>query len=163
MVATTTLEEHQNSTSQSTWRTYSQPLQIILQTFSGLSDKDDGFWQKSVAFFERQTFAPGTILYSSGDAANGFYILEKGILKAKYGLPQGTFSEVIVAGATCGELPFFSSTLRTSTTIAERECVAWVLGNDKWSDMQEREPGIAQELFKISLKLTSERMDAITK
>ena len=159
-VATTTLEEHQSSTN---YGLHDQPLQLILQTFSALSDKDDDFWQTSVSFFEKRSFAAGTVLYNSGDVPDGFYLLERGLLKAKYGLPQGTFSEVIVAGATCGELPFFSSTLRTSTTIAETDCIAWVLDNEKWSEMQEQKPEVVQELLKIGLKLTSERMDAITK
>ena len=98
-----------------------------------------------------------------GEAADGFYILESGMLKAKYDLPQGNYSELIVAGTTCGELPFFSSTVRTSTTHAERDCVTWMLSQEKWTTMQEKHPAISQEMLKVSLKLTSERMDAITK
>lgn len=68
-----------------------------------------------------------------------------------------------MAGTTCGELPFFSSTNRTATTYAERDCVTWMLDDEKWQELQRDHPAIAQELLKISLKLTSERMDAITK
>lgn len=85
------------------------------------------------------------------------------MLKAEYVLRQGKFSEFIVAGTTCGELPFFSGTNRTSTTSADADCVAWVLDEERWNDLQKEQPEIAQELLKISLKLTSERMDAITK
>lgn len=145
------------------WRKHSQPLQLILQTFASVSDEDESFWKGIVPFFKRKVFADGTILYRSGDQAGGFYILESGILKAKYTLPQGTFSEVIVAGATCGELPFFSETLRTSTTSAERDSVTWVLDSSDWKSIQDNKPEIAQELLKISLKLTSERMHTITK
>lgn len=96
--------------------------------------------------------------------ADGFFLLESGMLKAEYILPQlGKFSELIVEGTTCGELPFFSGTKRTSTTSAERDCVTWMLSQEKWEELQRTQPDIAQELLKISLKLTSERMDAITK
>jgi SulP family sulfate permease len=160
--ATQTLENQYN-TPQRNWSRYKQPLQLILQTFSSLSSKDENFWRKSIPYFVRQEFAAGTVIYSTGDKPNGFYLLEVGMLKAKYRLPQGTFSEVIVAGATCGELPFFSETERTSTTFAERDCVTFVLDAENWARMQKEQADIAHELLKISLKLTSERMDAITK
>lgn len=85
------------------------------------------------------------------------------MLKGEYKLQQGKFSELIVAGTTCGELPFFSGTNRTSTTTAETDCVTWMLDEENWEHLQETQSDVAQELLKISLKLTSERMDAITK
>ena len=116
-----------------------------------------------MGYFECMEFKEGTVLYHVGDTAHEFYLLQKGILKAHYDLPQGSYSELIVAGTTCGELPFFSSTPRSSTTSAEDDCVVWALGQKRWSDMQEEKPRLAQEMLKISLKLTRERMDAITK
>ena len=156
------LREQQHS-GQKHWSHYRQPLQLILQTFTNFSDKDEEFWRDSIGYFTRKEFKAGMIVYTSGDKADGFYLLEKGILKAKYWLPQGHFSEVIVAGTTCGELPFFSDTSRTSTTVAERDCVAWVLDAGSWNKIQEDREDIARELLKIGLKLTTERMEVITK
>ena len=85
------------------------------------------------------------------------------MLNAKYDFPQGRYSELIVAGTTCGELPFFSATERTSTTYAERDCVTWMLDDDQWKRMQDQDPNVSQEILKITLKLTSERINAITK
>lgn len=161
-VATTTLSE-QDPAPRSRWQDYKQPLQLILQTFSTVSDKPEDFWYRTVQFFTREEHKAGTILYHPGDKAKGFYLLESGLLKARYDYPQGKYSELIVAGTTCGELPFFSATSRTSTTLAETDCVLWILDEDKWRDLQQNHPDIAQELLKISLKLTSERMDAVTK
>ena len=145
------------------WENYQQPLQLILQTFYTVSDKPEDFWTPASQYFERQTFVAGDLVYNVGEPARGFYILESGMLKARYDLPQGKYSELIVAGTTCGELPFFSSTKRTSTTCAERETVTWKLTEERWKDMQGERPAIAQELLKISLKLTSERMDSVTR
>jgi len=161
-VATTTLTE-QKSVPLSKWQGYQQPLQLILQTFITVSDESEEFWYRTVPFFIRKTYEAEKILYNRGDPPDGFYLLESGILKAEYVLPQGKFTELIVAGTTCGELPFFSGTQRTSTTSADRDCVVWMLNEEKWQDLQKNQPDIAQELLKISLKLTSERMDAITK
>lgn len=161
-VATATLSE-QNPAPPQRWQDYHQPLQLILQTFSTVSNKHEDFWYKAASFFVRKEYAAGTVLYNPGDRPNGFYLLERGMLKAKYDFPQGKYSELIVAGTTCGELPFFSATERTSTTYAERNCVTWMLDDDQWRKMQDQHSDISQELLKITLKLTSERMDAITK
>ncbi|KAI4287656.1 MAG: hypothetical protein L6R35_003082 [Caloplaca aegaea] len=162
-VATTAFRE-QDPIPHTRWQYYTQPFQLLVQTFSTVSDKPEDFWHRTVPFFERRQFDAGHILYSREEMADGFYLLESGMLKAEYILPQlGKFSELIVEGTTCGELPFFSGTKRTSTTSAERDCVTWMLNQANWEELQKTQPDIAQELLKISLKLTSERMDAITK
>ena len=160
-MATNTLNE-QDATVASRWQKFKQPLPLLLQTFQDLTDKNEDFWFRAVPYFQRREITAGTILYKSGDAPNGFYLLEDGILRADYDLPQGKYYESIVAGTTCGELPFFSETTRTATVAAERDCVAWLLDHKKWEEMRTGEPDVAQELLRISLKLTSERMDAIT-
>lgn len=160
-VATTTLNEA-DAVAPQKWQNYKQPLPLILQSFQDLTEKTEDFWFRACPFFERKQYPKGTVLYHEGDSPNGFYMLEDGILRAEYHMPQGRYFESIVAGRPCGELPFFSETKRTATVTAERDCVAWQLGNDNWDKLQKQEPDIAQELLRVSLKLTSERMDAIT-
>ncbi len=161
-MATMTLDEQDHAPLRK-WQEYRQPLQLILQTFSNVSNKPEEFWERLVPFLVRRQYSAGTTLYQRGDRPNGFYLLEAGMLKAEYRLEQGTFSELILAGTTCGELPFFSGTNRTSTTIADTDCVTWVLDEENWKELQNREGDVTRELLQISLKLTSERMDAITK
>ncbi len=102
------------------------------------------------------------MLFSRGDAAEAFYLLQTGILRAKYHLPTGYYHESIVAGTTCGELPFFSSTLRTATVAAEMDSVAWKLDQEGWDKMQKDWPEGSRELLKVALRLTKERVDAVT-
>ncbi|KAM0146914.1 hypothetical protein ACHAQE_010519 [Botrytis cinerea] len=141
---------------------FKEPLRLILQTFQGLTNKNEDFWFRVVPFFTRKEYVAGTTLYRRGEPAKGFYLLEEGILRADYELPQGRYFESIVAGTTCGELPFFSETDRTATVVAERDCVAWLMDKKDWEDLQEKDKEVAQELLRIGLKLTSERMSAIT-
>ncbi|KAG9244807.1 sulfate transporter family protein-like protein [Calycina marina] len=140
----------------------SQPLKLILHTFQSLTPKTEDFWFRALRFFERKQYVHGTVIFHVGEAAGGFYLVEEGILRADYELPQGKYFENIVAGTTCGELPFFSETDRTATVMAERDCVCWLLSRENWKTLQKEESDIAQELLQISLKLTSERMSAIT-
>jgi SulP family sulfate permease len=160
-VANKTIKESEE-VMQPKWQNFKEPLRLILQTFYGLTDKNEDFWFRAVQYFSRKEYLAGTILYHRSQPANGFYLLEEGILRAEYDLPQGRYFESIVAGTTCGELPFFSETERTATVQAERDCIAWLMDCEGWEKLQLTEPDVARELLRISLKLTTERMSAIT-
>jgi len=134
----------------------------MLQIFQGLSNKNEDFWFKAVGYFVRKEYEAGTVLFQPHEPADGFYLIEQGLLRAEYNLPQGYYWESLVAGTTCGELPFFSETERTATVIAERDSVAWLMNKEGWDKLQKESPEVAQEMLRISLKLTSERMNAIT-
>ena len=152
----------QNALAPRSWANFKQPLPLMLQIFEGLSDKNEDFWFHACRFFHREEIPLGATVYSEGDTADGFLLLEDGILRAEYDFPQGKYSELIVAGRPCGELPFFSETPRTATVTAERDSTIWRLNQASWDEMQESEPEIARELLKVGLKLTKERMDTIT-
>jgi SulP family sulfate permease len=159
------LTTNNNQTTQvapSRWRNFAQPLKIILQTFEDVSTKNEDFWHAVAPYFERKEYPAGTVLYSRGDDPDGFYILEKGRLRTEYQLDQGSFFEVILPGTTCGELPFFSETDRTGTVAAENDSVAWLLTRERYNELERKEKEVATELLKVGLKLTKERMDAIT-
>lgn len=159
--AETTLHDD-NAMKPKKWQSFKQPLPLLLQIFEGLSDQHEDFWFRATKYFERRTFAKDSILFHKGDHPDCFYILEDGILRADYDLPQGRYSELIVGGRPCGELPFFSETERTANMIVEKDCVVWQLSEQQWQHLQKEDQDVAQELLKVSLKLTKERMDAVT-
>ncbi|RMZ88819.1 hypothetical protein DV736_g3948, partial [Chaetothyriales sp. CBS 134916] len=152
----------ETSSSSSKWQSFQQPLPLLLQIFEEMSTKTEDFWHRVTLYFERLTFLQGTVIFTIGDKSDGFYMLEEGLMKAEYDLPQGRFTELIVAGRPFGELPFFSETPRTATMTAEKDSIAWQLNRDRWQQLQAEDPDVAEELLTISLKLTKERMDAIT-
>ena len=158
--ATTTLQEH-NHPSPKKWQSFKQPLPLLLQSFQELSSRNEDFWFHAVPYFERAAFVHGTVVFSRGQDPDGFYLLEQGILHAQYTLPMGTYQESIVAGTTCGELPFFSETKRTATVVAEKDCVAWRLSRENWERMQKEWPEGAKEILQIAMKLTKERFDGV--
>ncbi|KAK1515387.1 cyclic nucleotide-binding domain-containing protein [Colletotrichum paranaense] len=144
------------------WQSFKEPLRLMLQIFQGLSERNEDFWFRAVGYFSRMEYQAGTVLFTRGEPAKGFYLVEKGILRADYDMPQGKLTESIVAGTTCGELPFFSETDRTATVTVDRDCVAWRMDKEGWQRLQKDQPDVAQELLRVSLKLTSERMSSIT-
>ncbi|KAL2828931.1 sulfate transporter family-domain-containing protein [Aspergillus cavernicola] len=161
--ATTTLDEDETAVIvPAAWSAMRQPLPLLLQTFQGITSRNEDFWFPACPYFVRETHAAGTILFQEGDIPNAFYLLESGMLRAEYELPQGRYFELIVAGRPCGELPFFSETRRTATVKAEQDCVTWSLNAENWKLLGERERDVALEFLTVSLKLTTERMDSIT-
>ncbi|KAI1764767.1 sulfate transporter family protein [Hypoxylon sp. FL1150] len=161
--AARTVLNHQEMRRSTRWQSISEPLRLMLQVFYDVSDKNEDFWFRAKPYFTRKEYASGTVLYQCGEPANGFYLLERGELRADYETPQGRLSEPIVQGTTCGELPFFSETDRTATVVAIKDCIVWVMDTENWEKLQREESEVAQELLRVSLKLTSERMDAMTK
>ena len=169
---TATLDAQRESLPHKRWSTFKQPLPLLLHTMQGLSRKNEDFWFKAMEYFTSQELGAGDILYHINDKADAFYLLEKGILRATCELPMGGYQESIVAGTTCGELPFFSDTRRTATVVAEYDhadkndasdaVVVWALHSDAWARLQAEWPEGAQELLSIALRLTKERVDAVT-
>ena len=137
-IATTTLAELSPPLTSHGIEAHPQPLRIMLEVFRHVSAQPSSFWAKVAPFFSKETFPAGTALYYPGETASAFYILASGILKAEYDMEQGQYIETIVEGTTCGELPFFSDTARTSTTTAERESTCWILTRDNWESIQAR-------------------------
>ncbi|KAH8676260.1 sulfate transporter family protein [Xylariales sp. PMI_506] len=160
-VATNVLIEHEIKRA-SRWQTISEPLRLMLQIFHDLSDKNEDFWFRATPYFVRKEYHAGTVLYHRGEPANGFYLLERGELRADYETPQGKLTEPIVQGTTCGELPFFSQTDRTATVLAVKNCVVWIMDTQHWEKLRNDHNDVYQELLSISLKLTTERMNAMT-
>lgn len=158
--ATATLAEDRSQPQK--WSLFKQPLPLLMQIFEDLSDRNEDFWHRAVPSFEQVDYPQGYVLFNKGDRPYAFYLVEEGLLRADYDLPQGRYSELIVEKRPCGELPFFSQTPRTATMTTETKCVIWQLTEPRWLILQREYPDIAQELLKISLKLTKERMDAIT-
>ncbi|KAK7753230.1 hypothetical protein SLS62_004749 [Diatrype stigma] len=144
------------------WQSISEPLRLMLQVFHDMSKGNEDFWFRAKPYFARREIPARTVLFRRGELASGFYLIERGELRADYETPQGRLSEPIVQGTTCGELPFFSSTERTATVSAVKDTVVWVMDRDNWTKLQKEEPEVAQELLTVSLKLTSERMNAMT-
>jgi SulP family sulfate permease len=104
------------------------------------------------------------IPYKIGERTNCFCLIEQGRLRAGDGLRQSEpfYFETVVPGTTSGEFPFFSKTARRVTVMVERDCIVWLMEQDGWERLPKEELGVSRELSRVSLKLTGERMSAIT-
>ena len=148
--AISTLSEAPSSQSKK-WQNFKQPIPLIMQAFQDLTAEDESFWFRAAPYFTKREFTKGQKVYARGDNPDGFYLLQSGILRAEYLLEQGAYHESVVAGTTCGELPFFSDTERTGSVIAEQDCVAWLLTPKKWDELQAKDGEVAKELLKVGI------------
>lgn len=175
--ATSTLSTQTSALPKSKWSNFKPPLPLLLHCFQNLSSRTEDFWFRAVPYFSGATHPPGTVLFRRGDTADAFYLLQSGMLRATYSLPVGAYHERIVAGTTCGELPFFSGTPRTATVRVEGDdahhvpeygsngnkgAVVWKLDSAAWARMRSEWSEGAEELLGVALRLTKERVDAVT-
>lgn len=149
------------------WTNYKQPLPLILQVFQDLTSLNEDQWFHACPYFHREEYQQGEVVFRRHESAKAFYLVESGILRADYDLPNGGYHEIIQQGTTCGELPFFSETERTATVVADEMCVVWALARKDWQDMCDKGDGsvekqLAMEILKMALKLTKERLDVVT-
>lgn len=162
--AATTLTSHQTrSTPASKYKNFAPPLPLLLQVFQDLSGKREDFWHRVCPFFVREEIPAGKILWQEGTEANCFYVLESGMIRATYELETGRLIENIAPGTVAGELPFLSETPRTAQLVTTLDSVVWKMDRKSFEKLRQMPGGleIVNELQKIGLSLTSERLSAI--
>ncbi|KAL9938955.1 hypothetical protein V8E36_001768 [Tilletia maclaganii] len=138
-----------------------QPIPLLMLTFRAYADEDlpAGFFKHLAPYFAKVHVSKGQRLWERGDEADGLYLIEKGILKARYDFPQEAFeiSEAMLAGTIAGELTFLAGQLRNTSVHAELDCVLWKLDGANLDRMQAERP--AREFstfFRMLLRVTEE-------
>lgn len=145
------------------YSSFAPPLPLLLQVFQDLSSKREDFWHRVCPFFTREEIPEGKILWKEGSDATCFYVLESGMIRASYDLETGQLVENIAPGTVAGELPFLSETPRTAELVTTLPTVVWKMDRKSFEKMRQMPGGleIVNELQKIGLGLTSERLSAI--
>lgn len=162
--AATTLTSHQtNSARRSQHKNFVPPLPLLLQVFQDLTSKREDFWHRVCPFFLREEIPAGKVLWNEGTEATCFYVLESGMIRSVYELETGQLIENIAPGTVAGELPFFSGTPRTAQLMTAVDSVVWKMDRKSLEKLGQMPGGleIVNELQKICLSLTSERLSAI--
>lgn len=154
-----------SKTSQPPVSSREQPLPLILATFRAYAGEeiDDPFFVALVGCFERISLPRGQLLWQQGDEPDGLYLIESGILKAKYDFVQENFdlSESMMAGTIAGELTFLSKQRRNTTAHAELDCVLWRLNDESLRRLQQEEPEVFGQFLKILLRVAGDEQEAL--
>ncbi|KIY67017.1 hypothetical protein CYLTODRAFT_454835 [Cylindrobasidium torrendii FP15055 ss-10] len=138
-----------------------EPIPTLRRAFSSYMDMDIG---PLVPYLQLVSYPAGYVLWRQGDAADGLYVIEKGVLRALYAFKtwagasdgedrsESRIEESMVSGTLAGELTALSDMERNATVVVEQDCVLWKLTRVALKRMQEEDPKFASAFVEAVLK-----------
>jgi SulP family sulfate permease len=130
-----------------------EPLHTLEQAFSP-HVADPAVLERFAPYFERLAVPAGHVLWKQGDAADGLYVIEAGVLRATYYFAAHTHAieESMVPGTLAGELSGLAGLPRNATVVVERAAVLWYLGEGALGRLEVENPGLARTFTALVLK-----------
>ncbi|KAL4066573.1 sulfate transporter family-domain-containing protein [Scleroderma citrinum] len=140
-----------------------EPLNSFLKVFQSYDEIDHDGLTKLVPYFERVSVPEGHILWEMGDAPDGLYIIQSGILRASYKFAEHTpvIEESMVSGTLAGELSGLSGLPRNATVMVERSAVLWRLSRTSMRQLEQDHPHLAQTFVRLVLKAAKVDTDVL--
>ncbi|PWZ03688.1 hypothetical protein BCV70DRAFT_21920 [Testicularia cyperi] len=143
-----------------------QPLPLLMVTFRAYLEsqvREEEFFSKLVPYFKQVHAAKGEVLWSRGDEADGLYLIESGIVKARYDFPQEQYeiNEAMLAGTIAGELTFLSRNQRNTTAFADVDCKLWMLDQESLQRMHAEAPEAYQTFVEILLRVAGDEQESL--
>ncbi|KAA1470874.1 hypothetical protein DENSPDRAFT_775282 [Dentipellis sp. KUC8613] len=153
------------------WRTFSQgmsihfppdlnsatdsaPLYTLMHAFSSFGPVDRETFRPLIAYLERIPAPDGLVLWKQGDAPDGLYIVESGVLRASYRFTDHAppIEESMVPGTIAGELSALSGLPRNATVVVERPAVLWKLSIESMRRLEREKPDLARMFMALVVK-----------
>lgn len=142
-----------------------QPLPLLLITFQAYADSqhDQTFYESLVPFFQEIRLIKGEVLWKRDEESDGLYLIESGILKARYDFPQEDYeiNEAMLAGTIAGELSFLSKRPRNTTAYAELDCKLWKLDTFNLLKLKEKDATAFNNFLQLLLRACTEEQEGL--
>lgn len=108
-------------------------------------------------YLERVSLATHTVVWNQGDASDGVYLIQQGVLRAsyKFGDTFASIEESMVPGTLAGELSALAGLPRNATVFVESDAILWKLTIESMSTLEEVDPPLARLFVKLILKCES--------
>ncbi|EAU83619.2 vacuole protein [Coprinopsis cinerea okayama7 len=131
-----------------------EPLNTIIKAFSSYGEVDTTLFSPLTSYLEGTAVPAGHVLWTQGDAPDGLYILESGILRAIYQFanPAQNFEESMVAGTVAGELSALADAERNCTVVVESAAVLWKMSMRDLRRLQVERAELARVFIQLVLK-----------
>ncbi|KAG6877115.1 hypothetical protein C0992_010810 [Termitomyces sp. T32_za158] len=133
-----------------------EPLNTLVRAFSahGDADVDAELLQPMSAYLERVALPEGHVLWAQGDAPDGLYIVESGVLRASYKFAEHLpcVQESMVPGTVAGELSALAALPRNATVVVERAATLWRLSDEALERLERERPVLARFFVRLVLK-----------
>lgn len=134
----------------------------IISTDKDIRKREIELWSKLSVYMNKTILESGSILQHSN---NIFFVVETGILKALFHLPQGTVYETMSNRTCYGKMVEFTPDLsdtkqleNPSLTIkTETESVLWIIDNSSLQRMRQEDPDLYIELTLLIMSIKDKR------
>lgn len=140
-----------------------EPFNTFLKTFQSYDEVDHDVLTKLVPYFERVSLPAGHVLWEIGDAPDGLYIIQSGILRASYKFAEHTpvIEESMLSGTLAGEMSALSGLPRNATVMVEHSAVVWKLSTTSMRQLEQDHPHVAQAFLRLVLKAAKVDTDVL--
>ncbi|SPO28111.1 uncharacterized protein UTRI_04502_B [Ustilago trichophora] len=146
-----------------------QPLPLLAITFRAYLNPhqhphtEEEFFSALVPYFTLLRKSRGEILWNRGDTADAVYLIESGIIKARYDFPQEQYeiNEAMLAGTIAGELTFLSRKERNTTAYADTDAKLWMLNQENLERMHREIPTKYQSFVEILLRVAGDEQESL--
>jgi sulfate permease, SulP family len=119
--------------------------------------------EQVMSYFESVVLAPGSVLFTQGDASDALYLVRSGRLSAYVQVGGRELAmRAILAGGAIGEMGLFRSMPRSATIRADQPSVVLRLHRTKLEAMESRHPELAAALYRLFLRQLAGRIDQLT-
>lgn len=116
-------------------------------------------WDILSAYLQPCSLAAGQLLFSQGASDRTLYLVESGSMSVHYEDEKGRLRMAIVpAGSVVGEGGFFSHRPRSATVQAAAPSKLWALTALRFTELSNRQPGIALSLAMAAGAVLSKRL-----
>ncbi len=105
----------------------------------------------------------GDLLWSRGEPADAVYLIESGIIKARYDFPQEQYeiNEAMLAGTIAGELTFLSRKERNTTAYADTDVKLWMLDQAGLERMEREVKGEYRRFVEMLLRVAGDEQESL--
>ncbi|KAG0141685.1 hypothetical protein CROQUDRAFT_663465 [Cronartium quercuum f. sp. fusiforme G11] len=110
-----------------------QPIHLLVQTFKPfLPELGEEFWRTHAPLFTRIELECGKTVWEQGSEPDCFYLIESGILRAKYNF---NLEESMLPGTIAGDQSFLSEINRNTKVIVESNLtILWKMNKNNWNE-----------------------------
>ncbi|CDU25315.1 uncharacterized protein (N-terminal fragment) [Sporisorium scitamineum] len=145
---------------------HAQPFPLLNITFRAYLDRhtpEQEFFSSLVPYFTLLRKNRGDVLWNRGDPADAVYLIESGIIKARYDFPQEQYeiNEAMLAGTIAGELTFLSRKERNTTAYADTDVKLWMLDQESLRRMNSEVPRSYQCFVEILLRVAGDEQESL--
>ncbi|CBQ68399.1 conserved hypothetical protein (N-terminal fragment), partial [Sporisorium reilianum SRZ2] len=147
---------------------HAQPFPLLNITFRAYLNRhtpvgEEEFFSSLVPYFTLLRKSRGDVLWNRGDPATAVYLIESGIIKARYDFPQEQYeiNEAMLAGTIAGELTFLSRKERNTTAYADTDVKLWMLDWPALERMHAEVPSSYQCFVEILLRVAGDEQESL--